>query len=301
MDTVTTPQPPQFTKVYSPHMSCEMITRKKGTPCSSKGRFLNLEDGLRYCGTHANVIRRMHESSESAANIDASEDHPSCAICISPINPDIRRGQHKCYRTHPCGHPFHRGCLKRWVQIQKDTVTDQGVPVTISCPLCRAPLHRIGRFANSSSTTNTNQTANEFDDQVDFEITFEVDFPYDPLESHRHFAVDLGLNPDTTVISLANTPPSSIGAEHESAEETAVSDGDASLLMYPIHMSTSSAEDGHSNVSANTYWEIMRYALGLHVPAPRHRGRLEELLRTAPPQIRRVYRYFNQLTTPPPF
>jgi len=58
-------------------------------------------------------------------NDPAIQENPSCSICLEDFDKNL-----PMVKTKLCGHVFHKGCLKGWLQVSR------------SCPLCREDLGR---------------------------------------------------------------------------------------------------------------------------------------------------------------
>lgn len=69
---------------------------------------------------------------ENAVHIKADDaslkDNPQCPICLEDYESTV-----PIVRTKDCGHPFHKHCLKSWLQVNRN------------CPLCRRDLGIVGR------------------------------------------------------------------------------------------------------------------------------------------------------------
>lgn len=84
--------------------TCEVVC-KNGKVCSNACKIVH--DDRRMCMFHYNIERMSGEC---------------CSICMD----DMKR--HNTMKLH-CGHHFHKSCLSKWVEQDKDT-----------CPMCRAPM-----------------------------------------------------------------------------------------------------------------------------------------------------------------
>lgn len=104
---------------------CGQIT-KAGRACQNRGKH-DQGNGVFRCGKH-NTTKINSAASETVVVSD-------CSICICPLDSKVSAGDSKVFKTSPCKHTFHQGCIKRWVETGKR-----------SCPLCRAQLKRLGQL-----------------------------------------------------------------------------------------------------------------------------------------------------------
>ena len=57
---------------------------------------------------------------------------PACPICLESFDPELS----DVFSCCPCGHTFHRGCIRRWQRMpKKNKVLFRGF---FTCPVCRA-------------------------------------------------------------------------------------------------------------------------------------------------------------------
>lgn len=114
----------------------------------------------------------------------ASEDEPTCAICIQPIRT-------RNTRTLECGHTFHKGCLGRWKSTGNYT-----------CPVCRQvfdpPEYRAKltieylRHDRPPDTVDLdNQSATQLGRAI---ITADMIFELEDLRSMNEILIDMGIS-----------------------------------------------------------------------------------------------------------
>ena len=95
-------------------------------------------DGAHNAERHRELVDRSLERYSDKV-IEAPETE-SCTICLEPVN---------VYLNLPCGHAFHRACLRSWLEAGK-----------FDCPVCRQIIiSDVSPFASSSSSTNTSASA----------------------------------------------------------------------------------------------------------------------------------------------
>ena len=98
-----------------------------------------VSDFIRYRRITSNMHRRFPDATR-----EDIEREPTCIVCREQMKvPDASAGDQANFalrrdlpKTLPCGHTFHLGCLRSWLERQQ------------SCPTCRAPVNV------SSSTVN---------------------------------------------------------------------------------------------------------------------------------------------------
>lgn len=185
---------------------CKQLANKNA--CKNNGIYVNNDDGCHYCGVHVNAMQKKrntnaipyvfctHETNQGhiclnrgkfphtdrdgtqvfycgVHKTDKNKEIHECAICITNIDPRVKKGEEKAYTTTPCKHHFHRGCIAKWVQTGKR-----------SCPLCRAQLRNLPRAPEP-----TNQPDDDGFTFVETEIDplsyrpFDVSYPLDAAES----------------------------------------------------------------------------------------------------------------------
>ena len=101
------------------------------------------------------ITRNMHKKFKNATKEDV-EREPTCIVCREQMvvsddgegdggsennNDSVgsrRQMQRNCPKVLPCGHTFHLGCLRSWLERQQ------------SCPTCRAAVNLTNNVAESA-------------------------------------------------------------------------------------------------------------------------------------------------------
>lgn len=125
----STRETPHVFKTFCAHPT------KRGRPCLNRGIFAQDENDneVYYCGIHENMKTGKYKQKNVVSKEEITTQ--DCAICITSIDRKVKNGADKAYKTAPCNHHFHRGCITKWVQTGKR-----------SCPLCRSQLRNVGRL-----------------------------------------------------------------------------------------------------------------------------------------------------------
>jgi hypothetical protein len=165
---------------------------KQGRPCLNRGIYAQ-DNEVYYCGIHENL--RSGKYKKNNAVTDEEITIQECAICISSIYRKVKSGDDKAYKTAPCNHHFHRGCITKWVQTGKR-----------SCPLCRSQLRNVGRLSRAPPPPPSPQTPPpppQTPTHDQHHIVAYVETTMDPL-TYRPFNQWYPL--DETEIRLIETP-----------------------------------------------------------------------------------------------
>ena len=93
----------------------ELYTRSQG---AYKARF---DVVGQYWITVTKITVERHHKYIIAALAQPCQDR-TCSICLEPVTEG---------KSHPCGHWFHRNCIKEWLE----------TPSRNGCPNCRHPIH----------------------------------------------------------------------------------------------------------------------------------------------------------------
>jgi hypothetical protein len=89
---------------------------------------------------HEGVQPASKEAIEALKNIDGCDDQRDCTICL-----ELLGEENQARKEMPCGHHFHGGCLKKWLQVQG------------TCPTCRHQLPSVPNMSRSERGATLNR------------------------------------------------------------------------------------------------------------------------------------------------
>ena len=116
--------------------SREALRRKYGEFTMTALRSQLRERGLSFAGRRkANLVKRLVDAdvaaqvpAAAAAAAAADDDADPCAICFEDLPTAVGTRKELC-ETGPCGHVFHKLCIRRWIE--------HGAAGKNNCPTCR--------------------------------------------------------------------------------------------------------------------------------------------------------------------